>query len=371
MGPERRSAGPRLKIGYLSGNFGNQAIGHVSRSLYRSHDRSRFEIHAYALTDRSREAAPFHNDIRHGVEIFRDVHDRDPDGIAAQIREDCIDILVNLDGHMSAAGIRVMALRPAPVQMFWLGVAGTPGLPYHDYVVADRVVVPDGEQSRYPEAIVRIPVYHCADRHEASDEPPSRRAEGLPEDALVLCAFNNTQKIERRIFDCWMEILKAVPGSVLWLSKGDSAVLVERLRKAAEARGVDGKRLIFARIEKDKARHLRRHDLADLFLDTLTLTASTTALDALSTGLPMITCPGATWPSRIAASFLTTLGLTDFIAADLARYRTMALELCGNPALRRGRAAALRGGASDEAALRHELLRRPSRGRLHRDLGAP
>ncbi|MBV8651161.1 MAG: hypothetical protein JO255_06815 [Alphaproteobacteria bacterium] len=223
-----------------------------------------------------------------------------------------------------------MALRPAPVQMFWLGVAGTPGLPYHDYVIADRIVVPDGEQKRYPEAIVRLPVYHCADRHEIAAEPPSRAAEGLSEDALVLCAFNNTQKIERRIFACWMEILKAVPQAVLWLSKGDAPALVERLRGAAASHGVDGKRLVFARIEWDKTRHLRRHDLADLFLDTLTLNASTTALDALSTGLPMITCPGTTWPSRIAASFLTTLGLGDFIAGDLAQYRRMALVLCGN-----------------------------------------
>jgi predicted O-linked N-acetylglucosamine transferase (SPINDLY family)/predicted SAM-dependent methyltransferase len=330
----RTGTGARLKIGYLSANFGNQAIGHVSRRLYASHDRTRFEIHAYALADRSREEAPFHHDIRRGVDIFRDAHDRDPEGVAALIREDGIDILVNLDGHMSAPGIRVMALRPAPIQVSWLGVAGSPGLPYHDYVVADRVVVPDGEQGRYPEAVVRLPVYHCADRHEIAGEPPSRSAEGLPDDALVLCAFNNTQKIEQRIFACWMEILAAVPHAVLWLSKGDSPVLVERLRKAAERREVDGKRLIFARIEADKARHLRRHDLADLFLDTLSLTASTTALDALSTGLPMITCPGTTWPSRIAASFLTSLGLPDFIAGDLTRYRQMALDLCGDPAAR-------------------------------------
>jgi len=329
-----RAAGP-LRIGYLSKNFGNHAIGHVSRSLYRNHDRDRFRIHAYSTGDRSGDGGPYHADIRAGCDAFCEAG-INPTEIAARIRDDGIDILVDLDGHMSPPGIQVMALRPAPIQVFWLGVAGSPGLPYHDYLIADRVVVPDGEHGRYPGAVVRLPdCYHPADRHEIDPNPPSRADEGLPEDALVLCVFNNPQKYDQRILDCWMGLLAQVPQAVLWLSHPRlSAKVIANLRAEAERRGVDGGRLFFARLEPDKGRHLRRHELADLFLDTVTLTASTTALDVLWMGLPMVTCPGNTWPSRIAASFLTCMGLPEYITGDLDTYRDLILALCRDEALR-------------------------------------
>lgn len=322
--------GERLNIGYVSAHFGNHAIGHVTRRLYAAHDRSRFKIHAYATTDRAAEDEPYHQDIRQGVEVFRDASDLSPEQLAELVTADGIHILVDLDGHMVPANIRLMALRPAPVQVFWLGHAGSPGLPFHDYVIADPVVVPHGEENSYREAVVRLPVcYHPTDRHELSEDCPTRAEEGLPAKAMVLCAFNNAQKIDRRVWQRWMTILAAVPKAVLWLSHPTSAeAMADNLRREAKALGIDPARLVFAKMEPDKARHIRRQQLADLFVDTLTLTASTTALDALWAGLPLVTCPGETWPSRIAASFLTALGLEGCIQPDLDAYEARIIELC-------------------------------------------
>jgi predicted O-linked N-acetylglucosamine transferase (SPINDLY family) len=325
----------KLRIGYMSPNFGNHPVGHVFRSFFRQHDRSRFEIVGYATKDRSRESEIFHRDLKASFDDFVNLTGMSAREAAERIHQDRIDILVDLDGYMDMTSPPIMAHRPAPVQAFWVGHAGGLGLPFVDYLLADRVVVPD--PAKYREAVAWLPeVYHPADRAEIGSKPPSRAVEGLADGAFVFCAFNNPEKIDRKIFQVWMRILRALPDSQLWISDrrkhGDHRPNLQR--SAAEA-GVSPQRIVFAGGRPEKADHLARHALADLFLDTLTVSAATTALDALWAGLPVLTCPGDRFASRMAASFLTAIGLPELICGSIAEYERRAIELAGDPQQRR------------------------------------
>jgi protein O-GlcNAc transferase len=210
-------------------------------------------------------------------------------------------------------------------------------LPFVDYLIADAVVLPPGEESAYREAIARLPdIYHCADRHPIADTCPPRREFSLPEDAMVYCVFNNPDKINRQVFDCWMRILTEVEGSVLWFSsfRQKRDVLIATLRRYAAQQGVDPERLILSERVPDKAGHLARIGHADLMLDTLTLNASTTALDSLWAGVPLLAVRGDRFSNRISNSMLHAIGLDDLVCADLAAYERRAIQLGNDPAAR-------------------------------------
>ncbi|MHB1204219.1 MAG: O-linked N-acetylglucosamine transferase, SPINDLY family protein [Rhodospirillaceae bacterium] len=321
-------AGRRLRVGYLSTLFRDHPVGHVTAEMFAAHDRTRFEVHVFYLPDGAPTA--FTRTIAAGAEHFIPL----PGTADAMIREIAardLDILIYIDGYMAPALLPVVAARTAPLQIYWLGHAGNCDISGIDYLIADTTVVPPEDEPLYTARVVRLPVtYHCASPHPIAGEL-TRAAAGLPAEGFVFCAFNNPEKIDRTIFDAWMRILARVEGSVLWLSQTLSPAVAHNLRAAAAARGIDGARLIFAARLPDKAEHLPRHRLCGLFLDTLALNASTTALDALWSGLPLLTVPGPRFGSRIAASFLRALGLDDLIVPTLEAYEARAVHLATHP----------------------------------------
>lgn len=320
----------RLRVGYLSPDFGDHAIAHVVRPIFAQHDRDRFEVSCFSLLDRSHNPGPYLGDIRDAADHFIDLS-RVSDAVAAsRIREREIDILVDLSGYMRGGRPRIVAARPAPIQVYWLGHGGGLGATHIDYIIGDPAVTPAAEDHRYVEKVCRLPDIFCpADRHSISATAPNRTECGLPATGLVFCAFNNPTKISPEVFAIWMRLLAGVPGSSLWLtgSRNDAA-----FRQRAAAHGIDAERLIFARRVENKAVHLARHRLADLFLDTFTFNAATTALDALWAGLPMVSRIGTSFYSRIGASALRAIGLDELVCADAETYERRALQLALDPA---------------------------------------
>lgn len=319
----------RLKIGYLSNFLRDHPIGHVTAGLFAAHDRSAFDVHVFYLP--SGGPNPYTDQIRRGAEHF---HTADDAAAMTQIiaREN-LDILIYLDGYMSPSLLDVIARKPAPIQVYWLGHAGGCEMAAIDYLLADEIVVPPGREDLTGAKVVRLPEpYHPASPHDIG--PEMTRAEaGLPDEGFVFCAFNNPEKIDTPTFDLWMRILARVEGSVLWLSRTQSAAIETHLRMAAKARGIDGARLVFAQRMPDKAAHFARHRHAGLFIDTLGLNASTTALDALWAGLPVLTVTGDRFASRIATTFLTTLELPDLICPTPAAFEDRAVSLAQQPAV--------------------------------------
>lgn len=323
----------RLRIGYASANFGDHPIGHVTLSLFAAHDRGRFEVHGFSRHDRSREDVVY--GARHpvGFDHFHQIGGMEPGRMAEAIHRMGIDILVEIDGHMDKRGLETLAFRPAPLQVYWLGHAGGLGMSFVDYLIADRVVIPPGEEAAHDERVVRLPdVYHCADRHPIAASAGTRRDWGLPEHGFVFCAFNNVEKITAPVFATWMDILRRVDGSVLWLSTSARArERMDNLHRMAAAHGVDPDRLIPAERVADKATHLARHRLADLFLDTAVINASTTALDALWAGLPVLTVPGERFSGRIAATMLEAVDMPDLVCGSVEEYAARAVALAADP----------------------------------------
>lgn len=326
-------AGRRLRIGYLSADFHDHATAHLSLGLYAAHDRTHFDIMAYSIG-----LAPLHGDgseyrrrIASGCDSFIDASGMSSEALARRIAADRIDILVDMKGYTGGARPDVLARRPAPLQVSYLGYPGTMGADFIDYLIADRVLVPDGAEQWYAEKIVCMPgSYQINDDAQAiADSVPPRASLGLPDGAFVFCCFNQLYKTEPQIFGAWMRILQAAPGSVLWLQSGHP-VAEQRLRAAATSAGVDPARLVFAGYER-KTDHLARHAYADLFLDTHVVNAHTTASDALWAGVPLLTWPGETFASRVAASLLHAVGMADCVMPDLAAYESRAIELACHP----------------------------------------
>ncbi|RZA13416.1 MAG: hypothetical protein EOP93_20335, partial [Lysobacteraceae bacterium] len=261
---------------------------------------------------------------------FHDVRAKSDGEIAQMLRDAEIDIAVDLNGHTLDGRPGIFAHRPAPVQVNYLVYPGTTGAPCMDVVLGDLVVTPMDQQPFFSERIVQLPdCYQPNDATRIVGPAPGRAEAGLPEDGFVFCCFNNPWKITAPVFDIWMRLLTAVPGSVLWLLDSPAT---PNLRKAATARGVDAARLVFAsRVAPDQ--HLARHRLADLFLDTLPYNAHTTASDALWAGLPLVTCHGKSFQGRVAASLLKFAGLPELVTHRPEDYEALVLELAGNPAL--------------------------------------
>jgi len=320
--PERR-----LRIGYLSPDFGDHPISHVTLPIYRLHDRSEVDVTCYSTLDRSAAAGPYLAEIKEATDQFVDLSRHSFHDAAQRIADDRIDILVDMTGYMRHSRPQVLALHPAPLQLYWQGHTGSLGGSLVDYVIGDPTVMPPDEERYYAEKIIRLPdTFSSADRHPISDTPGDRADYGLPDDAIVFCAFNNPLKIERNTFDAWMRILAATPDSVLWLSRA-SEPAADNLRAAAETSAIDASRLVFATRVPDKRIHLARHALADLFLDTFHFNASTTALDALWAGLPTLTRRGNNAYSRLCTSYLTAVGLPELIVATTEAYVERAVAL--------------------------------------------
>ena len=320
----------RIRIAYVSADFHEHATAYLMAELFERHDRSRFEV--TGLSYGPPDASPMRARLRKAFDHFVDVSGMADRAVAEMMRDRGIDIAVDLKGYTSGNRVGIFAYRGAPLQVAYLGFPATTGAPFIDYLIADRHVVPPELDEAYSEKIVRLPdSYQVNDRQRrVADITPSRTDAGLPEQGFVFCSFNNSYKIRPAMFDVWMKLLRAIDGSVLWLLD-DNAAAVARLQAAAEARGVSSSRLVFApRVPLD--RHLARHRLADLFLDTFPVNAHTTASDALWVGLPLITLQGETFTSRVAASVLAAAGLPELVTRTLDDYEALALRLARAPA---------------------------------------
>jgi predicted O-linked N-acetylglucosamine transferase (SPINDLY family) len=335
-GPSR--AARRLRIGYVSSDFREHAVGFSMADVLALHDRDRFEIYAYYCGIENDDSTKMRT--RDAVDHWFDINSLSDEETASRIEADAIDILVDLNGYTKGARTRVFALRPAPIAVNWFGYPCTMGSPYHHYILADETVIPQGSERFYSETVLRLPCYQPNDRNRVvSTRPPSRAEQGLPDDGFVFCCLNGLQKLTALTFDRWMLILAAVPDSVLWLL-GGTPDTQDRLRARATLSSVAPERLIFA-AKIANPDHLARYALADLFLDNLPYGAHTTAADALWMALPVLTLPGRSFASRVCASLLSAAGLGDLICATPEIYVARAI------ALGRDRAAA--------AALKNQL----------------
>ncbi len=341
-----RAPGSRLRLGYLSDDLQEHATAYLTAALFERHDRARFEFFAYSSGPD--DGGPMRKRLRKAFEHFVDIGPMSPLEAAQRIRADGIDILVDLKGYTTNARIEILALRPAPIQVSWLGFPGSLGATFVDYLIVDPVVVPAQQAPHYDEALAYLPdAYAPVDDGRRVAERPTRAEAGLPATGFVFCCFNDPYKITPEVFARWCSLLQAVPESYLWLYAKSEGVTDNLVRGAAD-RGIPSGRLVFAR-KKPQAEHLARIALADLVLDTQPYNAHTTASDALWMGVPVLTCIGETFPSRVAASLLRASGLPELVTTGLDDYEERARWLAGHPeelAAFRQRLAAAKGHAA-------------------------
>ena len=326
----RRPKGGKVRIGYFSADFRTHPVSFQTAGLFERHDRSRFELTAFSFESKVNDEMT--QRLGAAFDRFMDVSTRSDKDVALLARHLEIDIAVDLGGLTDGSRTTIFAMRAAPLQVSYLGYAGTMGAEYIDYLVADRIVVPAASRQYYCEKIAYLPnSFFVNDRGRAIAEKTfSREEQGLPSRGFVFCCFNKYYKINPDAFDRWMRILQRVEGSVLWLSDGNPTA-ISNLRKEAEARGIRGSRLIFARRMPTAEEHLARLRAADLFLDTLPYNAHSTASDALWAGVPVLTCMGEAFAARVAASLLNAIELPELIAKTPQAYEALAIDLATNP----------------------------------------
>jgi len=320
----------KIRIAYVSPDLREHPVGHLMAGIFEQHDKARFETIAISLgvDDGSRLRAR----MLQAFDRFIDASAMGSRQIAERMRELEVDIAIDLGGYTSDTRTDVFALRPAPVQVNYLGYPGTMGSDYYDYLLADRHIVPPEQQRWYNEKVAYLPdTYLPTDRSiRIAERTPTRAECGLPDAGFVFCSFSHDYKITPPLFTIWMRLLAQVPGSVLWLmARGD--VAQANLRREAANRGVDPQRLVFAGRVPLVEDHLARYRQADLFLDTHPYNAHTTAADALMAGLPVLTCMGNAFPSRVAGSLLHALDMRELITPSLQAYEARALELATKP----------------------------------------
>jgi protein O-GlcNAc transferase len=320
----------RVRVAYLSADFHSHATAYLAAGLFEAHDKARFETTAISFGPD--DSSEMRQRLARAFDRFIDVRDKGDHAVATLLKGMDIDIAVDLKGFTQDARPGILAYRPAPVQVNYLGHPGTMGARYIDYMVADRRIVPGDHERHYSEKIVRLPnSYQANDRkRRISERTPKRAEEGLPDTGFVFCSFNGSFKITPELFDIWMRLLTSAEGSVLWLLD-DNPAAVRNLKREAEARGVPAQRLVFAP-RRPLDQHLARHRLAALFLDTLPCNAHTTASDALWAELPVLTCTGNTFAGRVAASLLLAVGLPALITESLSSYEAVAMKLARDPA---------------------------------------
>jgi protein O-GlcNAc transferase len=365
--PNPISGGP-LRIAYLSADFHQHATAMLAAGLFEQHDRARFEVSAYSTGPD--DASATRARLVRAFDRFIDARAWTPGRLAAHIQSSRIDVLIDLKGHTHGAATAALALRPAPIQVSYLGYPGTTGAPFIDYLIGDAVVTPFEHAGDYSETLVQLPAsYQVNDRSRPIVEPPSRASLGLPEDSTVFCGFTSAYKLNPQVFDAWQRILEGVPGSVLWLLAGNEDAARDPVRvniaREASARGIGPSRLIFA-ARRANAEYLGLFRRADIFLDTCPYNAHTTASDALWAGCPVLTWLGATFAGRVAASLLHAVGLPELVAADESAYVDRAIALAADRVLLAryrkhlegaGRASALFDTAATTIALEEAYLR--------------
>ena len=319
----------KIRIGYVSAEFREQATAYLMAGLYERHDRGRFEV--IAIDNGGGDASPMRRRLESAFDRFLYISQMSDAEAAERIRREEIDILVNLNGYFGVPRMGIFARRAAPIQVNYLGFPATLGTSCMDYIVADETVIPQEERQFYDEQVVYLPhSYQANDDHRAiAGELPSRESLGLPPQGFVFCNFNQAYKITPHGFASWMRILKAVEGSALWLL-GSRPPFEANLLKAAERHGIAPSRLVFAP-SLPHERHLARLKQADLFLDSLPYNAHTTGSDALWAGVPLLTCRGTTFPGRVAASLLNAVGMPELIVESLEDYEFRAIALARDP----------------------------------------
>jgi predicted O-linked N-acetylglucosamine transferase (SPINDLY family) len=322
---KRVYANPRIRLGYLSSDFHHHATSLLMAGLFESHDRNLFEVtlYSYGRDDQS----PMRQRLLSAVEHVRDIRLLNDSEAAQQIHADQVDILIDLKGHTKQNRMGILAHRPAPCQLHYLGFPNTTGTPYIDGYIGDPVTLPQGMEAHFSEPLYRLPrCYQVNDARRIMPAPCTDRARhGLPQAGVVLGCFNQAYKITPEVFSQWMDLLREIPESVLWLYVAD-ATAQRRLHVASEASGIDRSRVIFAAHFEHDA-HLARYGCMDLFLDTFPCTAHTTASEALWMGVPLITRMGESFASRVSASLLTYAGMPHLIAHTPDEYQRMASHL--------------------------------------------
>ena len=319
----------KIRIGYFSADFHNHATMHLMAELFDYHDKSKFELIAFSFGPDCQDE--WRQKAISSFDQFIDVRSQSDIEVASLARELKIDIAVDLKGFTQDARVGIFANRAAPIQVNYLGYPGTMAAAFMDYIIADPILIPEDKRNHCREKVAYLPNSYQVNIKDRliSDKEISRKEVGLPEDAFVFCSFNNNYKITPETFDRWMRILQAVEGSVLWILRSNGAA-ENNLKKEAELRGIDSTRLVFASF-MPVGEHLKRIQLADLFLDTLPCNAHTTASDALRVGLPLVTLIGKSFVSRVAASLLNAVGLPELITTTSKAYESLAIELATNP----------------------------------------
>jgi protein O-GlcNAc transferase len=330
----RRKPKEKLRIAYISSDIKDHPVAHLMRGVFKNHNKNEFEVYLYSSS--GEDLSGYKDEIKTYCDKFIDISTTANHEISKIIYNDNIDILIDLNGHTGQSKLDVLALKPAPIQVNYLGYIGSMGADFIDYIITDEIVTPPDQQEFYTEKFAYLPdCYQANDSNlKISDENITRQMEGLPENAFVFCSFNQAIKIEPVMFDVWMNILKRVPDSVLWLFKGSiffsDNMAAENLRKQAAMRCVDPKRLILSEgVFIDK--HLKRKSLANLALDTRIYNGGTVTSQTLWAGTPVLTLQGGHFASRMASSILNAVGLPELITTTLEDYENLAVELAMNP----------------------------------------
>jgi predicted O-linked N-acetylglucosamine transferase (SPINDLY family) len=321
----------RIRIAYFSPDFRNHPVSFLTSELFEIHDRDRFEVFAFSLN-----LAPTGDEmnlrLRKSFDRFIDADNMSDREVAELARELEIDIAIDLAGPTQYSRTGIFSYRAAPIQVNWLGYPGTIGAKYIDYIVADKIIIPEPHQQFYAEKIVYLPNTYMVDdtKRIPSTRVFTREECGLQENAFVFCCFNNDYKFNPKVLDGWSRILLAAKNSVLWISENNKYFRAN-IATEFESRGIDSDRIIFAQKVEMMADHLSRYALADLFLDTHPYNAHTTALDSLKAGVPILTLMGQSFASRVAASLLNAIGLPELITNTQEEYEALAIELAMNP----------------------------------------
>ena len=317
----------KIRVGYFSADFRKHAVMYLIKGLFESHNKEQFDIYIYSLNSEEDELT---EELKKNINVFRNISDVSDENAAFIAREDSLDIAIDLMGYTKKMRLSIFSLRVAPIQISYLGYPGTTGSDSIDYLIADKVVIPDKFKKFYSEEVIHMPnCYQCNDSNRKTSKKEFSRTElGLPENDFVFACFNANNKITSKEFDIWMSLLKKIKNSVLWLYKSNKYSAIN-LKKESENRGVESSRIIFAdRVCNED--HLSRIKCADLFLDTFNYNAHTTASDALWSGVPVITKQGESFSARVCSSLLTSLSLEELIVKDNVEYEKKAFSIATN-----------------------------------------
>ena len=317
----------RIRVGYFSADFRKHAVMFLIKGLFKLHNKDKFDVYIYSLNSKEDELT---EELKKSINVFRNLSNISDENAALIAREDSLDIAIDLMGYTKNTRLSIFSLRVAPIQISYLGYPGSTGADCMDYLIADKVIIPDEFRKFYSEKVIYMPnCYQCNDSDRKTSEKKYSKYElGLPEDAFVFACFNANNKITPVEFEIWMNILKKIKNSVLWLYKSNKYSVIN-LKKESEKRGVESSRIIFAdRVSNEE--HLSRIKCADLFLDTFNYNAHTTASDALWSGVPVLTKQGESFSARVCSSLLTALSLEELIVKDCIEYEEKAIAIASS-----------------------------------------